>query len=224
MTLPFRDQVLRLLLALVLGAVIGIERERRDYAAGFRTHALVSVGSALFIIVSTYGFSDVLGHEGVALDPSRVAAQVVTGIGFLGGGAIIVQRGTVHGLTSAAGIWLVAAIGLACGAGLFSVALIGALMALLVLVPFKVLERRVFQHARVVIEVRVARVGGLIEAIHTELEHLGITMRTLRLTNEGKKGERLLLELEAPQAQTLRLLVQHLGALEGVDRITARSL
>lgn len=224
MTLPFADQFVRLLLALVLGAVIGIERERRDYAAGFRTHALVSVGSALFIIVSTYGFSDVVGSRGVALDPSRVAAQVVTGVGFLGGGAILVQRGTVHGLTTAAGIWLVAAIGLACGAGLFSVALIGAVMALLVLVPFKVLERRVFQHARVIIDVRVVRAGRLIGAIHSELDSLGVTLRTLRISNDGKKGERLLLELEAPRAQAIRLLVQHLGALEGVDRITARNL
>lgn len=115
---------LRLFVALLLGGVIGIEREYRSKEAGFRTHFLVALGSALFCIVSQYGF-------GVDLkDSSRVAAQVVSGIGFLGAGTIIFQKNAVRGLTTAAGLWVTAAIGLACGTGMYVVAIIVTVMVL----------------------------------------------------------------------------------------------
>jgi putative Mg2+ transporter-C (MgtC) family protein len=107
------------LLALLLTAIIGIEREARAKSAGVRTHTLVGFGSAVIMVVSKYGFADVLPVDHVALDPSRVAAQIVSGIGFIGGGLIFVQRSSVvRGLTTAATIWLAAAVGMACGAGL----------------------------------------------------------------------------------------------------------
>lgn len=110
---------LRLLLAALLGAVIGINRGRLEWAAGLRTHMLVCVGSALAVIVSTFGFFDVLGRPGIQLDPSRIAAQVVSGVGFLGAGTILfLQRErAIRGLTTAAGLWAVASVGLAAGAG-----------------------------------------------------------------------------------------------------------
>jgi putative Mg2+ transporter-C (MgtC) family protein len=111
------DVVWRLLLALGLSSVIGIEREIRQKSAGLRTYALVGVGSALFMLVSEYGFADVIGKH-VTLDPSRVAAQVVSGIGFIGGGVIFVRRDLVRGLTTAAGVWATAAIGMAAGGDL----------------------------------------------------------------------------------------------------------
>jgi putative Mg2+ transporter-C (MgtC) family protein len=111
-------QLLELLLALVLSTLIGLEREFRVKSAGLRTHTLVGVAAALIMLVSKYGFSDVLSPYAVVLDPSRVAAQVVSGIGFIGGGLIFVQRDVVRGLTTAATIWLTAAVGMACGAGL----------------------------------------------------------------------------------------------------------
>lgn len=115
----------RLLVAIVLGGIIGIEREFRAKDAGFRTHFLVSLGSALFCIVSQYGF-------GVDLkDSSRVAAQVVSGIGFLGAGTIIFHKNMVHGLTTAAGLWVTAAIGLACGTGMFMAASISTIFIIL---------------------------------------------------------------------------------------------
>jgi putative Mg2+ transporter-C (MgtC) family protein len=104
-------------LAFVLSSFIGLEREWRQKSAGLRTHTLVGLGAALFVIISKYGFSDVLGSR-VVLDPSRVAAQVVTGIGFIGGGLIFVRGDAVRGLTTAAIVWVTAAIGMACGAGL----------------------------------------------------------------------------------------------------------
>jgi putative Mg2+ transporter-C (MgtC) family protein len=111
-------QLVALGLALVLCSAIGVERQLRQKSAGLRTHALVGLGSALFVLVSKFGFSDLVGIHGVSFDPSRVAAQVVSGIGFLGGGLIFVHRADVRGLTSAATIWLAAAVGSACGASL----------------------------------------------------------------------------------------------------------
>ncbi len=116
------------LLALVLSALIGIEREVRAKSAGLRTHTLVGLGSAVFMIVSKYGFGDLSEVPGVSIDPSRVAAQVVSGIGFIGGGLIFVRRDIVRGLTTAATVWLAAAVGMAAGAGLPLLA-IGATMS-----------------------------------------------------------------------------------------------
>jgi putative Mg2+ transporter-C (MgtC) family protein len=106
------------LLALVLSALIGVEREVRAKSAGLRTHTLVGLGAAVFMLVSKYGFGDLAGVVGVSVDPSRVAAQVVSGIGFIGGGLIFVRRDIVRGLTTAATVWLAAAVGMAAGAGL----------------------------------------------------------------------------------------------------------
>jgi putative Mg2+ transporter-C (MgtC) family protein len=104
--------------ALLLCSLIGLERQLRQKSAGLRTHTLVGIGSALFMLISKYGFTDVLVSSHVVLDPSRVAAQIVSGIGFVGGGLIFVRRDIVRGLTTAAVIWVAAAVGAACGAGL----------------------------------------------------------------------------------------------------------
>ena len=127
----------RLLVAGVLGAVIGLEREYRAKEAGYRTHFLVSLGSALMMIVSKYGFAVILADTGVGLDPSRIAAQVVSGIGFIGAGTIIIQRQFVRGLTTAAGVWATAGIGLAVGAGMYS---LGVAATILTLVGLEVLS------------------------------------------------------------------------------------
>lgn len=117
---------LRLLIAVVLGALVGYERERAGKPAGVRTHGMVSLGAALFAVVSLHGF----GNTG---DPARVAAQIVTGIGFLGAGAILHQRGSVHGLTTAASLWVTAAIGLAVGVGMVFMSLATAILVFLLL-------------------------------------------------------------------------------------------
>lgn len=117
-------QVIDILLAFVLSSLIGFERETKMKSAGLRTHALVGLAAALLMLVSKYGFTDVLIDEHLRLDPSRIAAQIVSGIGFIGGGLIFVRKDIVHGLTTAATIWLTAAIGMACGAGMHLLALI----------------------------------------------------------------------------------------------------
>ena len=129
MTLDF-DFVLRLLVAGILGAIIGLDREYRAKEAGYRTHFLVSLGSALIMIVSQYGFQEIIKESSVTLDPSRVAAQVVSGIGFIGAGTIIFQKQIVRGLTTAAGIWATAGIGLAVGAGMYTISIAATLLTL----------------------------------------------------------------------------------------------
>ena len=132
----------RLVLAAVLGNVIGFERERLSWAAGLRTHMLVSVGSALIMLVSAFGFADVLAADHVVLDPSRMAAQVVSGIGFLGAGSILLRGEIVRGLTTAASLWSVAAVGLAVGGGLYTGAIAATIIILIILAGIKPLERR----------------------------------------------------------------------------------
>lgn len=127
--------MLRLVVALLLGAVIGWERELQRMPAGFRTHSLVALGSAIFTVVSAYAFT------GPGSDPTRIAAQVVSGVGFLGGGAILHYGGTVRGLTTAASLWAVAAVGMAAGAGLFFVATVSAVLVIVALEIFDRLER-----------------------------------------------------------------------------------
>ncbi|MFL6702978.1 MAG: MgtC/SapB family protein, partial [Paraburkholderia graminis] len=136
------DLISRLVLAAALGSVIGFERERLSWAAGLRTHMLVCVGSALIMIVSAYGFAEVLTGEHVVLDPSRMAAQVVSGIGFLGAGSILLRGEIVRGLTTAASLWSVAAIGLAVGGGLYTASIAATVIILIILAGIKPLERR----------------------------------------------------------------------------------
>jgi putative Mg2+ transporter-C (MgtC) family protein len=133
------DLVGRLLLAALLGAVIGIEREIHDHPAGIRTHLLVSLGSALFTVLSIVGFP---AADGTAIDPSRVAAQIVTGIGFLGAGAILKYGPTVSGLTTAASLWAAAGIGMAAGAGLPVLGLTATVIVLVSLWPLRLLSER----------------------------------------------------------------------------------
>lgn len=141
--ISWQTMLLRLAMAAVLGAVIGLERERKDWSAGMRTHMMVCVGSALTIIVSSFGFSDVLGNPNVVLDPSRIAAQVISGIGFLGAGTILFLRpGFIRGLTTASGLWTVAAIGLAVGSGMYFAAIITTVIAIVILLILQPFEKR----------------------------------------------------------------------------------
>jgi putative Mg2+ transporter-C (MgtC) family protein len=147
------EMVLRLLLAAALGSAVGWERERLQWAAGLRTHMLVSVGSCLMIIVSAYGFNSVLSAR-VILDPSRIAAQVVTGVGFLGAGSIILRNEAVKGLTTAASLWAVAGVGLAAGAGLYSAGVGATVIILIILAGLKPLEER-YRASRTNLELKI---------------------------------------------------------------------
>ncbi|CAG9195205.1 Putative magnesium transporter YhiD [Paraburkholderia sabiae] len=136
------ELISRLVLAAILGSVIGFERERLSWAAGLRTHMLVCVGSTLIMLVSAFGFADVLGNDHVVLDPSRVAAQVVSGIGFLGAGSILLRGEIIRGLTTAASLWSVAAVGLAVGGGLYTASIAATIIVLIILAGIKPIEKR----------------------------------------------------------------------------------
>lgn len=135
-------QLLELGLAFLLSALIGLEREVRHKSAGLRTYTIVGVTAALFLLISKYGFSDVLVNDRVVLDPSRVAAQIVTGIGFIGAGLIFVRGDRVSGLTTAATVWLVTAIGMACGAGLPLLAVTVTVAYFIIALVFPRISRR----------------------------------------------------------------------------------
>ncbi len=142
--------ILRIFTAAILGGLIGLEREYRSKEAGFRTHFLVALGAALFMIVSAYGFDDVHMSEAHRWDVSRIASQVVSGIGFIGAGTIIFRKSEnmVSGLTTAAGVWVVAAIGLACGGGMYKLAIASTLLVLIGLEAFNYFLHIFDKHAR----------------------------------------------------------------------------
>ncbi len=144
------EALLRLLLAAALGGAIGFERELRDHEAGFRTHLIVSLGACVFTLVSAYGWTDwtFSNTSGVVYDPTRIAAQIVTGIGFLGAGAIIVRGVSVRGLTTAATLWVVAAIGMATATGYYEVAIGASILVLVSLGPLKLISTRFVARVR----------------------------------------------------------------------------
>lgn len=145
------DFVWRLVLAALFGTIIGLDREYREKEAGFRTHFLVSLGSALMMIVSQYGFSEILTHDGVSLDPSRIAAQVVSGIGFIGAGTIIFNHQIVRGLTTAASLWATAGIGLTAGVGMSWLALAATILTLVALEGLSLVFRSLGSRRMVVV-------------------------------------------------------------------------
>ena len=186
------DLILRLVAAALLGSLIGLERQRLDKAAGLRTHMLVSVGSAMIMIVSSYGFERVIDPGRIVLDPSRVAAQVVSGIGFLGAGTIVVRKQSVHGLTTAASVWAVSAIGLAAGGALYLAATVGTATMLVILAAIKPMEDRLLGHGQGEPKTLTLTVTGpfSLEQIEPRLREAGLEVIGLRLRHGEKAGER----------------------------------
>jgi len=145
MSISIQDIVLRLFLAALLGCLVGIERERKDWSAGMRTHMLVCMGAALAAITSAFGFQDIVGTPNVVLDPSRIAAQVISGIGFLCAGTILfLRQEIIRGLTTAAGLWTVGCVGLAIGAGLWVAGVAATIIIVIILAALKPLEKVFF--------------------------------------------------------------------------------
>ena len=220
--LGFGDLMMRLASATVLGGLLGIERERLERSAGFRTHALVSVASALMMIVSTYGFPVPQGDAIGALDPSRIAAQVVSGIGFLGAGVIIFRENTIRGLTTAASIWAVAGVGLAAGGGLYVAAAAGTGIMLLISAGFRPIERKMFAHHAMLhrIVITTSNSNSVIEEIRSAMAGTDILLRTMQFDRKDKKGQVLVeLTLRAPKQDDVMDLISRLQAAPDVVRV-----
>jgi len=220
-TLDWWEVLLRLALAAALGAAIGLERELREREAGLRTHLLVSLGSALFTITSAYGFHAFLasGQSVVRADPTRIAAQIVTGIGFLGAGAIIRQGLSVRGLTTAATLWVVAAIGLASGAGYYSAAVISTVLVLVSLWPLRILAFRIFlrfrpDRDRLLVDLAPGRSAAPVLAA---VEEAGGRIESLEVMGDEERRS-LALEVDVPEEARLQT-TSAVSDLEGVRGI-----
>jgi putative Mg2+ transporter-C (MgtC) family protein len=221
--LPDHDILLRLMLAAVLGGVVGLERERLEWVAGLRTHMLVCVGSTLAMIVSAYGFNEVISADRIILDPSRVAAQVVSGIGFLGAGTILfLRQQVIRGLTTAASLWTVAMVGLAVGGGLYLAASAATGLIVVILALVKPLENRLFRRqksARLVILVDRQRVS--LQQLEAEVELGGVTVKQITLRRGDTPQDDFVefaLMSTASKASVLAV-VARLQAVEGVRAV-----
>ncbi|ARD06161.1 methyltransferase [Lactobacillus amylolyticus] len=166
------DWLLRIVVAAICGAIIGYERAIQRKSAGVRTHIVVAIASALFMIVSKYGFADLLNMHGIALDPSRIAAQIVTGISFIGAGTILVRREQISGLTTAAGVWAVAAIGMAVGAGMYAIGILTTIFLFFVQMIFHddTLINKIIVHVRFNIQIEAVNKHHILPQIKEELE------------------------------------------------------
>ena len=216
------EALLRLALAALLGGAVGIERELREREAGLRTHLLVALGSALFTIVSAYGFHAFLqsGASVVRADPTRIAAQIVTGIGFLGAGAIIRQGLSIRGLTTAATLWVVAAIGLAVGAGYYSGALITTAVVLFSLWPLRIAAYRVLRRfrpegGRLLVELPLGESPG---AVVDEIEQAGLRIEAMDVSQEGDR-RRLALDVALPRNVQPPQVVARLAEVQNVSEV-----
>jgi putative Mg2+ transporter-C (MgtC) family protein len=206
------DLMLRLLVALALGAIVGLERERQERAAGLRTVTMVSLGSCLFTIIGAYGFPNT--------DPSRVAAQIVTGIGFLGAGTIFLRKDLVRGLTTAATIWAVAAIGMAAGTAQYFEAAFTTLLILGVLMVLKPIEKRFFKRpSEAQVSVIVPRRDGEIEELRAALGAIGAFPLAIRIHELSDTDDRLEIDVGLPANRTTAELLRQLRSLQGARQV-----
>ena len=213
--------LIRLSLAVLLGAIVGLERERVESAAGLRTHALVCLGSALAVLVSSFGFAGAIQPPGVILDPSRVAAQVVSGIGFLGAGVIIFRKEIIRGLTTAASLWVVACIGLAVGGGMFLAAGTATALSLAILAVMKPLERRLIaSRRRQTLVLSIDRRRITLSQVKAQLEALGVSLETMhaRLSEDPSK-DRIDLSFKTMANERFLRVLDTLSAQDGVREV-----
>ena len=224
--ISFPTILLRLGVAALLGAIIGLEREQRERGAGMRTLALVSLGSALFTIISAYGFLSLLGIAHITIDPTRIASYIVAGIGFLGAGTIFLSRTSerVRGLTTAASFWVIAAIGIACGAGMLLEAIATTAIMLVVLVLLRFVERAISRRSlpgTYHLHLNVTSVAGqLIASIFDICPRNSATIEKLSVQSEPE-GEVIELICQAPGEGAIAKVIGELHALPGVNAIHA---
>jgi putative Mg2+ transporter-C (MgtC) family protein len=221
----YYEITIRLFLATLLGGLVGIEREQNNHPAGFRTHILVCVGSTLIMLISMYGFEDYIlaNKEHVIADPARLAAQVVSGIGFLGAGTIIVHGGTIRGLTTAASLWVVAGIGLALGAGFYYGATLATILVLLSLVVLNRIEEMFIRRGQLhLVQVKVTDIPGILGLIATKIGENNISIRKIAIqeTKHEEDTVQLSIGIRIPHTTSIALVVDQLRSIEGVKEVS----
>ncbi|SCY65638.1 MgtC/SapB family protein [Alkaliphilus peptidifermentans] len=213
---------IRLLLATVIGGIIGFEREMNNRPAGFRTHILVTLGSCLIMIISVYGFIG-FGEGGYGGDPARLASQVVSGIGFLGAGTILREGSNIRGLTTAASLWMSGGIGLTIGIGFYSAALIATLLVLFSLIILPLFEMRLTRSKKYsAIKITGIDRPGLLGDISSILGHYNINIRNIHLQNISNKGEEkitILFHIRMPEDIELTKVHDELRKVTGVQQL-----
>jgi putative Mg2+ transporter-C (MgtC) family protein len=221
--IEIKEIIIRLLVATVLGGLVGLERERKDWAAGLRTHMLVCLGSCLVIIVSAFGFHDILNTPNVMLDPSRIAAQVISGIGFLGAGTILfLRQEVVRGLTTAAGLWTVAAIGLAVGSGMYIPAAVTTLIVLIILALLKPFKQIIFSTDRRISIKLDNRRNLLNEVLDSLSAEEGIQQISIDYDKDSEEDTLHVYFHRAPAKKDLILLMDKLKQMDGVRKVAVR--
>jgi putative Mg2+ transporter-C (MgtC) family protein len=222
--ITWEDILLRLSVAACMGGLVGIERERKDWAAGLRTHMMVCVGAALTMMVSAFGFKDILGTGSVVLDPSRVAAQVISGIGFIGAGTILfLRQEVIRGLTTAAGLWTVAAIGLAAGGGMYFAAWMTTFVVLIILWLLKPLEQRLFRKYRthlIRIEAEPGAAQSLVAAIQELLSVEKLEFYNLSIEKNAGSSTFLLRFRNIGDTNRILVVTGKLQILEGIRQVS----
>lgn len=220
------DLAFRLVVASALGALVGLEREIHQHPAGMRTHLLVSFGSAMFTVMSLFGFVGVLASgEGTAPDPTRIAAQIVTGIGFLGAGAIIKYGTSIRGLTTAGSLWATSAIGMAAGAGQPLIAVVGTAIVLFSLWPLNWIVERLHIGQERTVRVRL-QLGGLepLGALTRELAAHRVELAAIQSQRLGKNRYEVELDLRPPAGLRMDRLVELITALPDVELLESASV
>jgi len=214
----------KLLLAAILGAMIGLEREIHGRPAGFRTHLLVSLGSCLYVITSIHFytlFGNFSGMQPVGVDPGRVAAQVVAGIGFLGAGAIIREKFSVRGLTTAACLWMAAAIGVACGVGLFGISIVVTLVSLLSLLLLKKIEAKLSRDTYIYLRLWCEDRPGLTELIEAALASGDIHPQQTSIEKNIATAEiHLVYQVRSSTKDLAKDSMEALAAIPGIRRLS----
>ena len=215
------DQAWDLVVALVLSSLIGVERELKQKSAGLRTHTLVGLGAALFMLISKYGFQDVLSPGRVVVDPSRVAAQIVTGIGFIGGGLIFVRRDLVRGLTTAAAVWLTAAVGAAAGAGMLALAAGVTAAHFLVVYGYDPIVRRLpVARYRNELCIRYRHGSGALRQAIETCTAAGFAVAELQVQHDGANGKGAVADGEPPHPRRGEVQVSLTVEGKGDDRLS----
>ncbi|WP_010277361.1 MgtC/SapB family protein [Paenibacillus senegalensis] len=221
------DLTIRLVLALILGGFIGLEREKNNHPAGLRTHILVCVGSALLMLLSIYGFAEFANEFNVRIDPARLAAQVIPGIGFLGAGTIIRTGLSIKGLTTAASLWVAAAIGLAVGAGFYYAAFLATAFVLLSLWILNIVEKKYFTDKRTYwLKLTTTQKEGTLTQISSYLETKGVLVRKMKMEDvDPQHPEKLQLSIMiiVNKPKLLAVMTDDLKAISGVQKISLES-
>lgn len=218
--------LLRLLLALLLGGLVGFEREQSNHAAGLRTNILVCLGSCLLMLLSMYGFSAFVDEPNVRVDPARLAAAVITGIGFLGAGTILFTGKSITGLTTAASLWVVSAIGLAVGAGFYFASASVTIMVLVTLWAFNKLEKRYISAKKeYLLKIKANDLSQALIDINGLLTDQNIIIRKMLLEEceDDGDGEQIMLQVYVtlPKSEKLLMLLDKIKHLEGVRWVSS---